>query len=433
MGILSFFEEFYRLDTELFDKKNSRFIYLFILSFAIFSFNLVPVNAILTIILFLFVIAPLRACFFMFVFYTLWEYVAVFSNGITLNLLFHLILFAKILFFNNGLKIGIRHQLAPICIFWLFYTFVYALFCKLVNNSFTGFNIFFKSLFFIYALSYMNNNDNCNSFWKTVFQMIAISTILTVIYGYFYDTALERWITGLDDNYGSQLYGTLGTTRTGIFTVASIIYSLYYIKNKYLKVSILVVFTVLTFMTISITALGLMLAVFFIYFIYKRYFNGWKLISSITIVIFVSLFVFPYVSHIESIKPMFLRLQNISEHIKYGDIDKAVSGRDNLAIFYINEFEKGSNIEQLLGKFSTSALNSIETATMNSHNSYIDMLFYFGIIGVILTLFISVRKIYFFRDFDCYYPVLSLKFVFLLVATSVSIFSSAYWIYFTLL
>lgn len=433
MGILSFFEEFYRLDTELFDKKNSRFIYLFILSFAIFSFNLVPVNAILAIILFLFVIAPLRACFFMFVFYTLWEYVTVFSNGITLNLLFQIVLFVKILLFKEGLKLGLKHKLAPISLFWLYYTFIYGIFCALTENGFTGFNIFFKSLFFIYALSYMTDNEGCNMFWKTILMLIAISTLFSVVYGHFYDTAVQRWVTGLEGGYGTQLYGTLGTTRTGLFTVASIIYLLYYIKNIYLKIGFSFIYIIFTFMTISITAFLLLLGIFFIYFYSRGFLKGKRIITFIVAASFIAILFFPHISQMDVMRPLFLRVEKIEEQIKLGDINNATSGREDLASYYVQELEQGSNLELFFGRFHTSALSAVNNSDANSHNSYIDMLFYFGFIGIVLLVFVSVKKIIFVKRLDCFYPVLSLKIIFLLVATSVSIFSSTYWLFFTLL
>lgn len=423
-------KEFLSLDFGLFTRSNKIWLWLFIGVYAVFAVNILPVDIMLAMIVLIFLIAPVKECFFMFVFYTLWENVSVFSNGISLNFIFHIVLFAKIIMLSNGIRNGLRHKLANVVLLWMAYTFLYSIFSYISSGSLSGVNIFMKAVFVLYALSYMKEDSVNTRFWKTVFQIVAYSTLLAVVYGERYDTSLERWIVGLEGNIVFQLYGTLGTTRLGMFTVISLIYPLYYAKEKLLKIVLSALFVVLTFMTVSLSAFVLLCGLFVIYLLSKNY-KWYKLVSVGCILVVVTFFVLPKLSDIDFIQPVVLRIESVKEALLSGDMNKATTGREDLNRFYIRNFERLPISEQMLGSGYVNALAQSESDTMlNSHNSYLDMSFYWGIFGAILFVFVCLKKVLYFKNSVDYYPILTLKILFLIIGFTVSMFSATFWTFF---
>lgn len=422
--------EILSLDSSLFSRSGRILLWLFIGAYAVFAANILPVDMVLALIVLLFLFAPVKECFFMFVFYTLWENVSVFGNGLTLNLIFHIILFVKIILFNEGLRNGLRHRLANTALLWTAFTCLYAMISYLSSGSLSGTHLFMKAVFALYALSYMNDTSVNSSFWKTLFQLVAISTLLTVVYGQRYDTSLERWIVGLEGNTALQLYGTLGTTRLGMFTVISIIYPLYYVKDKILKTVLTAIFVVLTFLTVSLTAFSLLCGLFVIYLLSRNY-KWYKLIFAGVILGAVTLIAAPKLAEIDFIRPVALRIEMTEKSLKSGDIDKATTHRSGLAEYYVRDFKRAPVIKQLFGGGHISALANSRSQTMlNSHNSYLDMAFYCGILGVIIFFVVSLKKMFHFKTSTEYYPILTLKILFLIAGFTVSMFSATFWTFF---
>lgn len=87
----------------------------------------------------------------------------------------------------------------------------------------------------------------------------------------------------------------------------------------------------------------------------------------------------------------------------------------------------------MFGEGKTAALGTISSVDMNSHNTYLDMLFYYGIIGVIFILYCSVRKLSYYRLYNCFYPILTLKLLFIVGGASVSVFSISYYVFLMLI
>ena len=428
------FSEYFSLDDSLFGKKEQWKMWCYIGAYFILSLNIVPIDVILAVITLLFIISSTKLCFFQYVFYLLFENVMVFSFGITCNLVFHLVLLVKIVLFSpKCLNYAFHHKLFSISFAWLLYTLFYGAFSFLLGHGFTGFNIFFKSVFFIYSLSYLYSNESVAAFWKTIFQLLSISVLITVLYGYRYDTGLERWVEGLDEEFGSQLYGTLGTTRTGLFTIVGFIYAVYFVKNNILKVGLAILYVALTFMTMSLTATALLVMAVAILFWQKGYFKIRK-IALFSIVLFVAIsFSYPFLSELSIVKPVILRIENATQAVLDGDLNKATSHREELSEVYWENFQRNSLPTQLFGEGKTAALGAVSSVNLNSHNTYLDMLFYYGIIGVIFILYCSVRKLSYYRRYNCFYPILTLKLLFIVGGASVSVFSISYYVFLMLI
>ena len=82
---------------KILSKNESTMLYIFIMLFVVFSFNIVPKDIMLLLIISIFSLSSMKNSLFMFLFFSVWENVAVFSFGITLNLVFQVIFFIKII------------------------------------------------------------------------------------------------------------------------------------------------------------------------------------------------------------------------------------------------------------------------------------------------------------------------------------------------
>lgn len=421
---------------ELFDLKymidSSRerlLFYLFVLSYVLLSFNLIPSDIPLALALFLFTICPVPGCFFMFSFYTIFENVSLFSFGLTLNLIFQILLFIKVFLYikNNHIKIGkVFWYKKAYLIYWMICGII-TFFIYLSPTSFA--NVFRMSIVF-FAIPYLSNREITNKFWHVIFQILTFSVLLSVIYGIFNETSLERDLIGGSEF--SQMYGTLGTTRLGMFLVIALVYPLYYVNNKTLRILLVILLTILSLMTVSLTAFASLFIVFGLYFI--SFGKIKKLLISIVLFFCVFTVTFNFWSQISFIQPIVDRIEVAMFFYDSGQYNKLTSGRENLSELYLNKFNNRSGMEKMTGDFSPTALD--KTIDKYSHNTYLDMLNCNGLIGLILFISYNLFNILFylkFKDKKILYPILSAKFVLLIAAFTVSIYTNIYWTWFLFL
>ena len=109
-------------------------------------------------------------------------------------------------------------------------------------------------------------------------------------------------------------------------------------------------------------------------------------------------------------------------------INAALTGREELKKYYLKQFEESDVPTKVLGNFRT----TIETTgfNMNSHNTYIDILFYFGILGLFLLFIYQFKRYHIMKETQYFYPLISLKLLILIGASSVSIMSATFLFFF---
>ena len=118
------------------------------------------------------------------------------------------------------------------------------------------------------------------------------------------------------------------------------------------------------------------------------------------------------------------RITFSAEAYESGDISKATTGREEIQENYMKKLDDSSPFTIFFGN-AESAMSSIGS-DINSHNTYIDILFFFGILGIILLVLYQGKKILLVRGQSYFYPLLSLKAILLLGAASVSVMSASY-------
>ena len=314
-------------------------LYLYIIIYLVYSFTSGFEDPLLALSIAVFAVAPLEAAFFMFTFYILWEYVTTFSFGITGILLMQIIMVAKLLLQNKSFALN-KNDLKTKCIslqvVLLVYISIMGFVSFLVGNGMTGISYVFKVLVTFYAITFLYSDESYGNLLKAILHILMISSIIATIYGSFHDTASERWISGMGD-YVSQLYGTLGTTRMGFFYLISVVFFLYYVKNAFVRFAGIALFTILTLMTISLTAFMLFFIIICIYMFSLGKLSRTLIYSGLLMTVVLA--TFPFWSKLKTVQPLLFRVTYSMDAYKQGDLNRATSSREDLASFYINQLK----------------------------------------------------------------------------------------------
>lgn len=408
-----------------FTRSERRMLFAFIAIYTLFAINVVPVDIPLGLALVVFAIAPVHLAFYLFSFYVLFENVSVFSFGITLNLLVQIILFLKILIYLNK-KTFVNLPNAKVKLFFVVYFLIYGSLSFSEGGGLTGFTIALRMFVACYVLFYIRESLCRQQFWKAIFHVMYIATLVSVVYGIFNGTTLERYIADLESSFAFQLYGSLGTTRLGMFTVCSIIYPLYFVKDKPLSLILVGTMMVLTFMTVSMTAVGAMCFIFFLYFMSLG--KVWQFVKYLAITLFILVATYGVWSKLSFVEPMIYRIEFARIALENDDMNRLTTGRADLSESYLYKFKMRSTEKKMFGALKANALD--ESIGKYSHNSYIDMLNYIGIVGVILMFLYNFKNVMIYRGTAVFFPIISLKIIMLVIASTVSVFTTLYWSWF---
>jgi len=404
---------------------------MYVCLFIIYSLRIVPKDIILGLVTVIFSISSLNCSLLMYLFFTLWEDVTVFSFGITLSMVLQLIMLGKMIIYYLSSRNAMFYKFSDIavCAFGFFYGVMDFI---IGTGGLSGISVAIDLFIVNYAFNIYRHKDQSDKFWKAVFFTIMVSTFIAVIYGLINSTSFDRWIVGLGSV--KQLYGTVGTARVGMYLCASLIYPIFYLKKGILKIALCVLLCLAVFMTYSITAL-ICLGIFWtIVILFKNKNNLGKLLKKFGVISILIVFIVLFwrsISETSVIKPFVLRFNIMMEGLKVGDMSTATSSRSYLAEMYLDDFKGYSLFNKLFGSFYTNrfkAITGILGVTNYSHNSYIDIMLYVGIIGIILFFVWILMKIRTLKGREEFLPVVLLKIIFLLTGFSVSMLTNCYWL-----
>lgn len=413
---------------ELFDfgyitGKNQLLLFAYMLIYLLYAFTTGLEDPLLALSIVVFLISPLVPSFLMFVFYILWEYETTFSFGVTAVLIMQVIMVAKILIAGKIMvKSESKLQLKSYNLQFILLTYisVMGLVSLVLTGNMTGIGLIFKTIISFYVISFLKDVKSFETLLKGMFHVLVFSTIAATVYGFYHDTALERWVSGMGEV--SQLYGTLGTTRMGFFYLISMAFFLYFVDNKIIKYIGVAAFSALSFMTISLTVMALYLMVIILYFISLGKIK--KTISYFVIATAILVASFPVWSKFDLLQPIVYRVVFATTAYEQGDADLALSGREDLSEVYMAKFRNSDALSKVFG--SADEAVSVVGAEKVAHNTYIDILFFFGILGLILFIIYHLRKLSLIWKTPYFYPFITMKLVLLLGAFTVSIMSATY-------
>ena len=404
-----------------------KWLYAYMLLFIPYAFTSGFVDPLLALGLVIFVAAPLSPSFLIFVFYMLWEFVTTFSFGVTVVLLMQLIMVGKLVVNRALFKqfAGITYRKVRSLFLFLFgYMLVVGMISFILGNGLTGLGFFFKVTIVSYVLTYYVSDSSFDKLLKNVLQVLMISSILATIYGMTHELVVERWVSEMG-GYINQIKGTLGTTRMAFFYLTSIIFFLYYVTHPIVKYLGLICFTALTLMNVSLTAMALLLVIFFIYFFSIG--QIYKAVLYTMVSVAIAIVTFPLWSRMDLVQPIIFRTMSSFKAIMNGDVNTATSNREDLGDFYIKSWENSNPLIQMFGNANTAT--SVTSNDAYSHNTYLDILFFFGVVGIILLMIYQARRLWLSRHSIYFYPYLTIKVLFILGSASVSVMSATYYVF----
>ena len=312
-------------------------LYLYIITYFVYSFTSGYEDPLLALSIAVFTVAPLEAAFLMFTFYILWEFVTNFSFGVTGVLLMQTIMVAKLLLENKTFtmnKNGLKSKCTSLQVVLLVYISIMGIASFVVGGGTMGVGFIFKVLVTFYAIAFLYSDESYGNLLKAILHILMISSIIATIYGFFHETATERWIYGMEDTV-SQLYGTLGTTRMAFFYLISLVFFFYFVKNTSIRFAGIALFTILTLLTVSLTALILYFIIIFIYMYSLGKLSRTFIYSGL--VMTVVLTSFPFWSESKIVQPILFRVTYSMDAFEQGDLDNATSGREELTSFYMKK------------------------------------------------------------------------------------------------
>lgn len=406
--------------------RHRQWLFVFMLTMLVYSLNIIPEDIPLGIVFLFCAFSPIKQVFFFFTFYSLFESVAIFSSGLTANVVLQLVIFLRVILFLIYTPDFLKIKLAGLKIIYAVYWLMYAIMAIMIWGNVTGLAFFFRIIISLMVIWFVQTEKKSFNYWKAIFHILVFSVLCSVIYGYFNDTALEREIEGLTRGSASQLFGSLGTTRLGMFLVIALNYPLYFVHKKELKIGLILLLTILTFMTVSMTAIAVLFLVFGVYLVSHKQIK--KVLLMPFFVLFLLAGTFNWWSSLSFVQPIVMRASEILYESSRGDMDLATSGREHIQDLYIKDFNNRNFTEKAFGIFNPD--NFDLTKGKLSHNTYIDIIAYNGIMGIVLLLLFCYKTLSFYRKTELFYPIFSMKLVLIIAAYTVSIYTSVYWTWF---
>lgn len=418
-------------------KRDIKLIVVYICLYLLFAVGIIPKDIIFGLITGFFIVASTKGTLIMYLFFVLWENVGVFSFGLTLSFLLQIILFIKIIINCIRYNKIVFYNLSDM--FFLMLSFFYGFMNFLIGTGgLTGIRLAINVIIALYSFTLYQDEEQSAGFWKAVFFTLMLSTIIASIYGFFNDTANDRWIAGM--GYIKQIYGTVGTARMGMYFCASLIYPVFYLREKMAKIILCLMLSLGALMTFSITTLICLVMFWGFIILFKNKTNIAKKIIGIFIVflcLFMLIIFWDRISEIIIFKPISIRIEKMVEALQSGNINAATSSRSYLAEMYINDFKEYSIINKLFGSFFINRFSVITGYGWGvenyAHNSIIDILLYMGIFGVAIFFIKLAMRASYLRKREEFLPVILLKLIFMLTGLSVSMLTNSYWFIFMVL
>lgn len=387
------------------------------LVFLLFSVRILPTNVAIALMIGLFTISSNEILPYLYLFSLPWAYVAKFSFGLTLSLVQSTVYVIRILISNRKI---VFDKMELIVLFFLVGSggIGFLLTNKLTEIGYIMYYFIACNLFH----NYLTDPDKRNGFIRGMLLSILISMAIATIYGFVFDTAHARWISGM--GYNNQLYGTMGTSRFGLYFCIVLLYPLYYEKNKTAKIVMFVIISALIIATISLTAILLYCGTIAYYFLTSspKPLRVLLIISCvIALIVFGSVF-WNKISEISFIKPLATRIELAVNNLLAGDVDAATTGRSGLSEKYMEIFHSGSLPEKIFGRHEVKSDDD-----SYSHNSYIDMLNCIGIVGFLLIMCLQIHRIRFYFCCKEKWQLILIKLLVLSGGATFSVFSAQYW------
>ena len=416
--------------TDRYDKRIVVVLSLIVFSMSILSFNTPVVLALIFTIIYILGKFGIDRAIASYIFVSIWARfttLPVFSGVAIIALILGMYILLDIIKSKRTIKL--------IDFIFLIIVVLEGILSLFATNKFEGLMLIPDVLIACYASSVCKRTDEERlKFWNRILYYMYISTLVSIGWGF---------INFLGGNYATlYFYGahiprfkaTIGTDRSCLIYCASLVYCLFFQKKRVVKIATIIILVFSLLSSFSITAVLCLFVVSGTYLLYSYKHNK----SKTKIVIFILgciifmyiLYVYNYGSHVSVIDTIVQRFKLIISRIDAGDTARATSGRTDIWQVYIQGFQNQSLFNQLFGSGYTSLLSLINSSAY-SHNTYLDMLFYFGYIPFAIIIYRVIKNLFDYRHKPEFINILMMKEAYIITVLSVSMFTNEYfWLMF---
>ncbi|KRF60811.1 hypothetical protein ASG99_07695 [Bacillus sp. Soil768D1] len=262
-----------------------------------------------------------------------------------------------------------------------------------------------------------------------IFKLFIFSTLIAIFWGLIH----QNFILGGDQFISMMRFsGTQEPNVMALYINISILFLLYLKWELKKKAPLFILLYIGLFLTVSMSGFMLNSIIICLFFLLnKNTFVNIK--ASIKYFFILLLFILSIIilkDHLSVLDIPLARLQEKINYVLEGNLNSATTGRTELSNRYFNEYKQLDVHQKILGIFTFNNNNILTYFKLNkmnvSHNTYIDMLFSFGILGMIVffgyvfrTICLNIKTEY----FKC---LLILKIVLIVSGFTLSMFSSRY-------
>ncbi|WP_377802181.1 O-antigen ligase family protein [Bacillus benzoevorans] len=364
-----------------------------------------------------------------------------YPGGVSLVNIYAVLFCIRVLIFKINFKSHLSKNLITILFLYGFIVIAY-------YTSFYDFIILCLGLIaFVTALAEINNSDN----EKLKMHFIRIY-IFMCFSASFYGLINQNIRVAFDDSLSSiNLMARYSGTQNdpnymAMFLCIGFCFMLSInMKNKILKCLLVITLFIMISFTGSMTGLLCCLLALYIYIVFNKKISWVKRIT-ILLILFLGMLGFIYFvmnssSTLSLFKVYSFRIEGVLNALFSNDVSTATSGRSNIQERYLEFYYNQSIFRQLFGGFCINGytLKGLPFTNIGAaaHSTYIDILMTTGALGFVIFIGAVISSLrYSFRRnrgiSDKHgLPILTAKLIWLIFASSISIFPS--WTYFIIL
>ncbi|WP_243495810.1 hypothetical protein [Priestia aryabhattai] len=272
--------------------------------------------------------------------------------------------------------------------------------------------------------------DNLDQHLSKIFRLFIFSVCMAIFWGLIH----HNFMMGGDLRTIAMMRfkGTQEPNVMALYINISILFLLY--LNMQIKKKILLLILLYTglFLTVSISGLVLNLSIILIVLLLnkKTYVSIKHNLSYFITLLFVILSVIFLRNYLSFLEIPLERFQEKLNYVLQGNFNSATTGRTELNDMYLQHFKEMALHEQIFGVFTLNGNNMwnyLHLVKVNvSHNTFTDMLYSFGVLGLLFLLIYVFKSLYSKVNIHFFKCLLVLKTTLLVSGFTLSMFDSRY-------
>jgi hypothetical protein len=406
------------------DRKKLIFFILLGLALLCIRFNNYIDILIICIITLCYCFMSLKENLYLYIFFMPFDEVLVIPKIGSIYRLLQFIILFKYCFLNIKGKVDFKFILLDIM--FLLFLLPLILSSVLIYRDLNVLGLLINILIIIILRQYFQ--DNFNFHLSKVFKMFIISTCIAIIWGLIH----QNFMFGGDQLVQMMRFsGTQEPNVMALYINISILFLLFLNWNIKNKIPLFIFLYIGLFLTVSMSGFMVNLIIICLFIIFNRNLNNFFISYFKYIVIFIFfIFLIVLFKDLPIIGVPLVRLQEKLNYVLQGNFSSATTGRTDLNSIYFDAFKQLNFYQKFIGILTFNNINILTFLGLNkinvSHNTYIDMLFSFGYLGLIIFNLYIILCLYFKKKNEYFRCLVVLKIVLLISGFTLSMFESRY-------